>query len=59
MSLETVEAEAMPAGILRHLLRTNIESLLPERALTVAKAEKESAQDYFDMLARITGQERW
>jgi hypothetical protein len=57
--LETVEAEAMPAGILRHLLRTNIESLLPERALTVAKAEEESAQDYFDMLTRITGQERW
>ena len=52
---ETVEAEAMPAGILRNLLRTNIESLLPERALVVAKVEEQSARDYFDRLAEITG----
>lgn len=52
---ETVEAEAMPAGILRDLLRTNIESLLPERALAVAKVEEQSARDYFDRLAEITG----
>ena len=52
---ETVEAEAMPAGILRELLRTNIESLLPERALSVAKVEEQSARDYFDRLAEISG----
>ena len=52
---ETVEAEAMPAGILRDLLRTKIESLLPERALAVAKVEEQSARDYFDRLAEITG----
>lgn len=52
---ETVEAEAMPAGIMRNLLRTNIESLLPERALAVAKVEEQSARDYFDRLAEITG----
>jgi hypothetical protein len=52
---ETVEAEAMPAGVLRELLRTNIESLLPERALSVAKVEEQSARDYFDRLAEISG----
>lgn len=52
---ETVEAEAMPAGILRELLRTNIEALLPERALAVAQVEEQSARDYFDRLAEITG----
>lgn len=52
---ETVEAEAMPAGILRDLLRANIENLLPERALAVAQIEEQSARDYFDRLAEITG----
>jgi hypothetical protein len=53
--IETVEAEAMPAGILRNLLRTNIEALLPERALEVAKVEEESAQEFFDMMAKTLG----
>lgn len=48
------EAEAMPAGILRSLLRANIESLLPERALAVARVEEQSARDYLDRLARLT-----
>jgi hypothetical protein len=39
---ETVEAEAMPAGILRQLLRDTIESFLPPDALAVAKAAEES-----------------
>lgn len=52
---ETVEAEAMPARILRELLRTNIEGLLPERALDIAKVEEQSARDYFDRIAEITG----
>lgn len=52
---ETVEAEAMPAGILRNLLRTNIETLLPERALAVAKVEEQSAREYFEKLAEISG----
>jgi hypothetical protein len=38
----TVEAEALPAHILRDLLRTTVESFLPEGALTVAKAAEES-----------------
>jgi hypothetical protein len=34
----TVEAEAMPAGTMRTLLRDEIEALLPEDALAVAKS---------------------
>lgn len=48
---ETVEAEAMPAGILRDLLRANVESLLPERALSIAKVEEQSARAFFDRWA--------
>ena len=49
----TVEAEAMPAGILRDILRRNIEYLLPERALAIARIEEESAREYFDGLADL------
>lgn len=52
---ETVEAEALPAGILRDLLRSEIEALLPEHALAVAQVEEASARDYFDRLARFGG----
>jgi hypothetical protein len=52
---ETVEAEAMPAGILRTLLRENIESLLPERALEIARIEEQSAKDYLTQIAEIAG----
>jgi hypothetical protein len=49
--LETVEAEAMPARIMRKLLRDNIEALLPEDALAIAEVEEQSARDYFDGIA--------
>jgi hypothetical protein len=52
---ETVEAEAMPAGILRALLRENIERLLPERALQIAKVEEKAARDYLTRIAEIVG----
>lgn len=52
---ETVEAEAMPAGLMRNLLRDCIEELLPEGALAVAKIEEQSARDYFERLAEIRG----
>ena len=46
----SVEAEAMPAGILRDLLRTRIESLLPPRALEVARtAEREERRTLVEM----------
>ncbi|MFZ2170949.1 MAG: hypothetical protein WAW61_15090, partial [Methylococcaceae bacterium] len=38
----TVEAEAMPAHILRTILRERIESLLPEGALAATKVAEES-----------------
>ncbi|WP_375762901.1 hypothetical protein ACE10X_22735 [Bradyrhizobium sp. Pha-3] len=53
---DTVEAEAMPAHILRDLLRTNIESLLPERALAVAEVEEQSARSFFEAMASMRGQ---
>lgn len=39
---ETVEAEAMPAGLLRQLLRDRIEAHLPSDALRIAKIAEES-----------------
>lgn len=48
---ETVEAEAMPAGILRRMLRDEIERLLPPHALAVAKVEEEAAQAHFNVIA--------
>jgi len=48
---ETVEAEAMPAGIMRALLRDAIEALLPADALEVAKAAEESERNYLRQLA--------
>jgi hypothetical protein len=50
---ETVEAEAMPANVMRGLLRTSIESLLPERALAIAQIEEQSAREYFEGIASM------
>jgi hypothetical protein len=53
---ETVEAEALPAGILRQLLRITIEDFLPAGALAVAKAAEESEREqlgrWADLIAR-------
>lgn len=50
---ETVEAEAMPAGVLRRMLRDEIERLLPAHALAVAKIEEEAAQAHFNVIAEM------
>ena len=42
---ETVEAEAMPAGMLRALLRNEIESFLPEGALQATKEAELSERE--------------
>ena len=42
----TVEAEAMPAGILRELLRAEIEDLLPPDALEVAKVAEDNEREH-------------
>ncbi len=47
----TVEAEAMPAQLLRALLREQIEALLPPGALEVAKAAELSEQEGLRVLA--------
>ena len=47
----TVEAEAMPAAIMRHLLRSRIEALLPPGALAIAKAAEKSERTMIDGLA--------
>jgi hypothetical protein len=51
--LETVEAEAMPAGILRQLLRDEIEKLLPPGALEVTKAAEESERSFLETLGKL------
>jgi hypothetical protein len=51
----TVEAEAMPAGILRQLLRDEIEALLPPRALEVARAAE--ASERMDILSLAGAEE--
>jgi hypothetical protein len=43
---ETVEAEAMPAGTLREMLRDEIEKLLPQGALETVKIAEESEREF-------------
>jgi hypothetical protein len=50
---ETVEAEAMPAGIMRQMLRDHIEAMLPPRSLEIAKAAEQSERDHLLTLARM------
>jgi hypothetical protein len=49
----TVEAEAMPAGVLRALVRDHIESLLPPGALEVAKVAEASEREHIERVAAI------
>ena len=50
---ETVEAEAMPASILRTLLRQEIERWLPEGALETVKVAEASEQQHIRRMADI------
>ena len=52
---QTVEAEAMPAHILRSILRKEIELLLPDNALAVAKAAEESEREHIERMAQLLG----
>jgi len=55
-----VEAESLPAEILRGLLRVEIEALLPQGALAIAKVAEQSEQQYLEMFAkRIEKRRRW
>jgi hypothetical protein len=51
----TVEAEAMPAGIMRDLLRSEIEALLPPRAAEVARAAERSERAWIERLLSSGG----
>jgi hypothetical protein len=51
----TVEAEAMPAGLMRQLLRERIEALLPTRALKIAKVAEENERAFLKSLAATLG----
>lgn len=51
----TVEAEALPARVLRDILRDWIESFLPTDALNVTKAAEESERAILDRLAGLVG----
>jgi hypothetical protein len=55
---ETVEAEAMPAAIMRGILRTEIESLLPRNALAVARAAEESELRHLDRVTSLLSRAR-
>lgn len=48
---ETVEAEAMPAAILRALVRGEVEALLPPRALAIAKLVEVEEREFLHRLA--------
>jgi hypothetical protein len=50
-----VEAEAMPARILRQLLRERIENLLPRHALEVARAAEASEREHLTFIANLLG----
>lgn len=54
----SVEAEAMPAASLRHLIRWEVESLLPEGALQVAKVAEESERQHLTRMAELFDREQ-
>ena len=49
----TVEAEAMPARDLRAILRLEVETLLPEQALEVARVAEESERQHLHNVAAL------
>jgi hypothetical protein len=51
--LHTVEAEAMPANILRSLLRDKIESYLPGDALRISRVAEEDERGLLDYLVQV------
>ena len=48
-----VEAEALPAKILRGILRDKVESLLPENALAVSKVAETAELQQLELMARM------
>lgn len=55
----SVEAESMPAKILRKILREKVEALLPENALIIAKIAEESEKSHLKCMAEGYFDESW
>lgn len=53
--LETVEAEAMPAHILRAIVRDNVEAFLPQGALDAVKVAEASERQHLRDMADLIG----
>lgn len=53
--VETVEAEAMPANVLRGILRASIEQWLPPYALEAVKVAEQSERDQICRMAELFG----
>jgi hypothetical protein len=53
----TVEAEAMPAGVMRDLLRSEIEAFVPAGALDAVKAAEESERRAINYAADVLDRE--
>ncbi len=53
--METVEAEAMPAHILREMLRDKVEGLLPQGALKALKVAEDSEREHLREVAAMLG----
>lgn len=51
----TVEAEAMPAHVLRGILRDEVEALLPQNAVEVAKVAERSERAHLARMAAMLG----
>lgn len=49
----TVEAEAMPAKMLRGILRDKVEGLLPYNALAIAKVAEQSEREHLTRMANV------
>ena len=49
----TVEAEAMPANVLRSIVRERVESLLPANALAVSKVAEKSEREHLKRIAAM------
>ena len=47
----TAEAEAMPAHLLRQLLRDELDALIPERELRAIKVAEESEREFITSMA--------
>ncbi len=50
----SVEAESMPAKILRGILRDRVEKLLPEHALEVAKVAEQSEREHLAYMSEVS-----